>query len=50
VDAWRYAAEKLMEKVRKGGAGVWGPVPMPPNPNVPDADLKALVNWVLSIK
>jgi cytochrome c len=44
------AAEKLMEKVRKGGAGVWGPVPMPPNPNVPDADLKALVNWVLSIK
>jgi len=44
------AAAKLMAKVRKGGAGVWGPVPMPPNPNVPDADLKALVNWVLSIQ
>jgi len=44
------AVAQLMEKVKKGGAGVWGPVPMPPNPNVPDADLKALVNWVLSIK
>ena len=26
------AAAKLMEKVKKGGSGVWGPVPMPPNP------------------
>ena len=44
------AAAKLADKVKKGGTGVWGQVPMPPNPNVPDADLKALVKWILSIK
>src|SRR5512134_2595615 len=41
---------KLAEKVKKGGTGVWGQVPMPPNPTVPDADLQALVKWILSIK
>ena len=42
-------AAKLMEKVRKGGAGVYGPVPMPPNPpdKINDADLKAAVEWIL---
>jgi cytochrome c len=44
------AAAKLVEKVKKGGTGVWGQVPMPPNPAVPDADVKALVKWILSIK
>lgn len=44
------AEAMLMEKVRKGGAGVWGQVPMPPNPSVPEADLKAIVKWILSIK
>ena len=44
------AEAKLIEKVKKGGAGVWGQVPMPPNATVPDADLKALVQWVLSQK
>ena len=44
------AEAKLFEKVKKGGAGVWGQVPMPPNSNVPDADIKALVHWVLSQK
>ena len=43
------AEAKLAEKVKKGGSGVWGQVPMPPNAAVPDADLKALVKWVLSI-
>jgi cytochrome c len=38
---------KLAEKVKKGGSGVWGPVPMAPNPTVPDADIKTLVEWVL---
>lgn len=42
------AEAKLVEKVKKGGAGVWGQIPMPPNDKVPDADLKALVKWVLS--
>ena len=44
------AAPKLAEKVKKGGVGVWGQVPMPPNPNVPDADAKALVAWILTLK
>lgn len=44
------AVAKLMDKVKKGGSGVWGQVPMPPNPSVPDADLKAIINWILSIK
>jgi cytochrome c len=44
------AEAKLVDKVKKGGQGVWGQVPMPPNASVPDADLKALVKWVLSTK
>jgi len=53
--AKKYAGQKgievkLAEKVKKGGSGVWGQVPMPPNATVPDADIKALVAWVLSIK
>ncbi|WP_024302118.1 c-type cytochrome [Pseudogulbenkiania sp. MAI-1] len=42
------AEAKLVEKVKKGGAGSFGPIPMSPNPNVPDADLKVMVKWVLS--
>ena len=41
---------KLVDKVKKGGQGVWGQVPMPPNTQVPDADVKALVKWILSQK
>ncbi len=44
------AEAKLVDKVKKGGTGVWGQVPMPPNATVPDADLRALVKWVLSQK
>lgn len=41
---------KLAEKVRNGGSGVWGQTPMVPNPQVPDADLHAMVKWILSLK
>lgn len=44
------AEARLVEKVKKGGSGVWGQVPMPPNANVPDADVSKLVKWVLSLK
>jgi cytochrome c len=44
------AEAMLIEKVKKGGVGVWGQVPMPPNANVKDADVATLVKWVLSIK
>ncbi len=44
------AAAKLEAKVMKGGAGVWGPVPMPANTQVNAAEAKTLVAWVLSQK
>jgi len=41
---------KLIEKVKKGGSGVWGPIPMPANsPQVKDEDIKTIVHWVLSL-
>lgn len=43
------AAAKLAAKVKKGGSGVWGPVPMPPNPAVPDGDIQKLVAWILAM-
>ena len=42
------AEAKLIKKVKEGGGGVWGPVPMPPNPQVKDEDVKTLVRWVLA--
>ena len=44
------AEAKLVDKVKKGSQGTWGQVPMPPNSNVPDADVRALVKWILSQK
>lgn len=44
------AAAKLADKVKKGGSGVWGPVPMPPNTQVSDADIKTMVAYVLALK
>jgi cytochrome c len=44
------AEAKLVDKVKKGGAGVWGQIPMPPNDKVPEADLRTLVKWILSTK
>ena len=44
------AEAKLAEKVKKGGVGVWGQVPMPPNAGVSDADTKTLVKWILALK
>jgi cytochrome c len=44
------AVDKLAQKVIKGGAGVWGAVPMPANTQVSDAEAKTLVTWILSLK
>jgi cytochrome c len=44
------AADKLAQKVMKGGTGVWGQLPMPPNPQVSEAEAKQLVKWVLNQK
>ena len=44
------AEAMLVEKVKKGGVGTWGQVPMPPNANVKDADVATLVKWILATK
>jgi cytochrome c len=44
------AAEKLAGKIREGGAGVWGQMPMPPYPQLSDADALTLARYVLTIK
>ena len=44
------AADKLAEKIIKGGSGVWGPVPMPANAQVNDAEAKKLAAWILGLK
>jgi cytochrome c len=44
------AVAMLEGKVKKGGSGAWGTVPMPPNPAVSDSDIKKLVAWVLATK
>lgn len=44
------AVDKLAVKMIKGGSGVWGPVPMPANPQVSEAEAKKLAAWVLAQK
>jgi len=44
------AADKLAQKVIKGGVGVWGQIPMPANAQVNDAEAKKLVAWILTLK
>ena len=46
----KVAVDKLATKIIKGGAGVWGPVPMPANAQVTEAEAKTLAAWVLTIK
>ena len=44
------AEARLIAKVKAGGSGVWGPMPMPANsPQVKDEDIKSIVQWVLAI-
>ncbi|MEP7282316.1 MAG: c-type cytochrome [Rubrivivax sp.] len=50
--AKKYAGQKdaeasVMLRIRAGGSGRWGAVPMPPQPSLSDADLKALAAWIL---
>jgi cytochrome c len=44
------AQASLMTKVKAGGKGAWGDIPMPPNAHVKDADIKTMVQWILAIK
>ncbi|ABE50463.1 c-type cytochrome [Methylobacillus flagellatus] len=52
--AGKYKGDKtaeaaLIAKVKAGGSGVWGPMPMPPNAHVKDEDIKTIVQWILSL-
>ena len=42
------AVAKLTDSIRKGGSGKWGPVPMPAQPALAEADAKVLAEWVLA--
>ena len=42
------AVKSLSAKVKAGGKGAWGEIPMPPNANVKDADIETLVKWILA--
>lgn len=44
------ATQTLVEAIKKGHVGTWGQVPMPPHPNISNADLKEIVSWILSLK
>jgi len=44
------AEANLIKKVKEGGKGVWGDIPMTPNAHVKDQDIKAIVQWILSVK
>lgn len=53
--AKKYASDKAAEanlvgKVKTGGKGVWGEIPMPPNPQVKAEDAHKIVAWILSLK
>ncbi|MGH8548937.1 MAG: c-type cytochrome [Methylococcales bacterium] len=44
------AEAAMIDKVKKGGSGAWGAVPMPPNsPRVSDADIETMVKWILAM-
>ena len=52
--AAKYKADKnaqatLTKKVREGGVGVWGQIPMPANPQVNEQEAQTLVKWILSM-
>ena len=44
------AEADLIKKVKAGGKGVWGDIPMTPNSHVKDEDIKTLVQWILELK
>jgi cytochrome c len=44
------AADYLTKKIRSGGSGVWGAMPMPPHPQVPESDARTMATYVLDVK
>lgn len=51
----RYRTDKgaeanLVKKVKLGGKGAWGDIPMSPNTHLKDEDIRTIVRWILSLK
>ena len=44
------AVDMLSRKVKEGGTGTWGQIPMPPNAAVPAGDIKEIVTWIMTLK
>ena len=42
--------DRLVKKIKAGGSGVWGTIPMTPHPAVPDADINTMVKYILALK
>ena len=43
------ALDMLVAKVKAGGVGTWGEIPMPPNAHVSDENIRAIVEWILTL-
>ncbi len=41
------AEDQLVRSIREGGSGKWGDIPMPPHPDLSDADAHRLAKWIL---
>lgn len=44
------ALAALTKKVKTGGSGVWGAIPMPPHPQIAESDIQELVKYILTLK
>jgi len=44
------AKSKIADQVHKGGSGKWGPIIMPPFPQVTAGETKVLADWILGLK
>ncbi len=44
------AEANLVKKIKSGGSGVWGAIPMPPNAHVKEDDIKTITQWILTLK
>lgn len=47
-DGDQAVADAIASRIKKGSSGVWGPVPMPANARITDADLKLVVDWIMA--
>ncbi len=43
------AVDMLVKKIKAGGSGNWGAIPMTPHPNLKDEDVKVMVDYILSL-